>query len=276
MGPWVMGHVSAICYRTGGPPDSPIAVMVKFDLYSGPTLPDGTVPIVPLRRTWSTSGIHNSRLQLPLKLAWAVTIHKSQGLTLNKAVINIGKKEFSFGLTFAACSRVRHLTDLLFDPPFPFQRLANLANSHRLQERQQEDSRLQNLELNTLPAPALDMCSPISSPSLDLELLSSAPSPPPDCNTTSCTPSPLPDCFITSRTPSPFPDCNMTSRTPSPDRAIPHCNMRTTSPPPDWELASPTPSPPPDWELASPTPSPPPDWELEPLSRPPSHLLIGN
>ena len=44
-----MGTVKAICYRTRGPPDLPIAVMVRFDSYSGPTLPDGTVPIIPLR-----------------------------------------------------------------------------------------------------------------------------------------------------------------------------------------------------------------------------------
>ena len=41
----VKGTVQAICYRTGGPPDLPIAVMVCFDSYSGPTLHDGTVPI---------------------------------------------------------------------------------------------------------------------------------------------------------------------------------------------------------------------------------------
>ena len=89
-----MGTIEAICYRSGGPPDLPLAVMVKFDHYSGPTLHDGTVPIIPLRRTWSNSGVQCSRLQLPLKLAWAVTIHKSQGLTLNKVVVDIGKKEF--------------------------------------------------------------------------------------------------------------------------------------------------------------------------------------
>ena len=108
-----MGTVAAICYLTGGPPDLPVAVVVHFDSYSGPTLPDGTVPITPLRRSWS---VHCSRLQLPLKLAWAVTIHKSQGLTLDKVVVDVGKKEFSAGLTFVACSTVRRMTDLLLDP----------------------------------------------------------------------------------------------------------------------------------------------------------------
>ena len=114
-----MGTIKAICYQNGkAPPDLPTSVMVTFDTYSGPTLPDGTVPITPIRRTWSSAGVQCS---LPLKLAWAVTIHKAQGLTLDKVVLDIGKKEFSSGLTFVACSRVRHLTDLLFDPPFPYQ-----------------------------------------------------------------------------------------------------------------------------------------------------------
>ncbi len=38
-------------------------------------------------------------LQLSLKLAQAVTIHKSQGLMLDKVVIDGGKREFSSGLT---------------------------------------------------------------------------------------------------------------------------------------------------------------------------------
>ena len=155
-----MGTIKAICYRSGGaPPDLPVAITVQFDTYTGPTLPDGTVPITPLRRTWSTSGTQCSRLQLPLKLAWAVTIHKAQGLTLDKVVVDIGKKEFSSGLTFVACSRVRHLTDILFDPPFALERLANLAKSRRLQERKLEDARLHLIVMSTFPHPA-----PLSSP----------------------------------------------------------------------------------------------------------------
>ena len=117
-----MGTIEAVCYQSGGPPDLPVAVMVHFNKYCGPSLQNGVVPITPIRRTWSASGVNCSRLQLPLKLAWAVTIHKSQGLTLDKVVIDIGKREFSSGLTFVACSRVRKLQDL-FSPPFDFQRL---------------------------------------------------------------------------------------------------------------------------------------------------------
>ena len=87
-----------------------------------------------------------SRLQLPLKLAWAVTIHKSQGLTLDKVVIDVGEREFSCGLTYVACSRVRQLTDFLFSPPFPFQRLSCLANNQRLHDQQLEDQRLLTMQ----------------------------------------------------------------------------------------------------------------------------------
>ena len=84
------------------------------------------------------------------KLAWAVTIHKAQGLTLSKAVIDVGSKEFCTGLTFVACSRVRSLTDLMFNPGFDFDRISNMANSVRFQERRKEDARLQSMHENGL------------------------------------------------------------------------------------------------------------------------------
>ncbi|KAJ7639676.1 hypothetical protein DFH06DRAFT_1001747, partial [Mycena polygramma] len=48
-------------------------------------------------------GKNMSRTQLPLRLAWAVTVHKSQGLTLMKVKLGLGKKEFATGLTFVGC-----------------------------------------------------------------------------------------------------------------------------------------------------------------------------
>ncbi|XP_019859761.1 PREDICTED: ATP-dependent DNA helicase PIF1-like, partial [Amphimedon queenslandica] len=144
-----MGTVEAICYKETMPPHLPVAVMVRFDHYTGPTVHDGTVPITPIRHNWSSSGGQCSRLQLPLKLAWAVTIHKSQGLTLDKVVIDVGKKEFSCGLTFVACSRVRKLKDILFMPLFPLPRLKSIANNKRLQERKEEDQRLLSLQETT-------------------------------------------------------------------------------------------------------------------------------
>ena len=82
-------------------------------------------------------------------------------MTLDKVVIDVGKKEFSTGLTFVACSRVRHLNDLLFVPPFPFQCVAHLANSKRHKERLAEDTRLQHLGHAAVPEnikPVSDTC----------------------------------------------------------------------------------------------------------------------
>ncbi|EDO30695.1 predicted protein [Nematostella vectensis] len=50
-------------------------------------------------------GEKSERQQLPLKLAWAMTIHKSQGLTLKKAWVDIGTSEKSPGMTYVALSR---------------------------------------------------------------------------------------------------------------------------------------------------------------------------
>ena len=78
-----------------------------------------------------------------------MTIHKAQGLTLSKLCVDIGKKEFSAGLTLVAISRVRCLTDLLLKPPFSFQRLKNLAKSRRIEERKDEEKRLKTIEAGT-------------------------------------------------------------------------------------------------------------------------------
>ena len=50
--------------------------------------------------------------QLPLIHAWAITIHKAQGLSIEKGIINIGDNVFECGQTYVALSRIRSLEGL--------------------------------------------------------------------------------------------------------------------------------------------------------------------
>jgi len=55
--------------------------------------------------------------QYPLMLAWAVTIHKSQGKTFNKVIIDIGKGTFTPGQTYVALSRCTTLDGIVLKKP---------------------------------------------------------------------------------------------------------------------------------------------------------------
>ncbi len=103
-----MGTVVDIIFEGNGPPSLPIAVFIKFDTYNGPTVKtleeEEVVLIALIKCSWKGKNGTCSRVQLPICLAWAITVHKSQGLTLPKVKIDLRNKEFAAGLSFIAIS----------------------------------------------------------------------------------------------------------------------------------------------------------------------------
>ena len=73
--------------------------------------------------------VHVHGYRSPSNLLGQITIHKAQGLTLDKVVIDIGK-EFSVGLMLPVHVCVASQT--MFNTPFAYQRVASLTKSMRL------------------------------------------------------------------------------------------------------------------------------------------------
>lgn len=124
------GTVLAIIYpRNVLPPELPTAVICIFPTYTGPPYLQNvphSVPIIPIVRKWQKGTTTCTRTGLPLILGTALSIHRLQGKTCDKIILNPGPKEFSQGLLFTGASRVKSFTDLAFSPMPYYDRFAQV------------------------------------------------------------------------------------------------------------------------------------------------------
>ena len=136
------GEVVAIVYIT---PEDPFpTVLVQFKDYTGQScLPhlEQVYPVGIITRTWTARKKNQSRTMLPLLPGYALSIHKSQGQTLDKVLVDLGASEFSSGLTYTALTRVRSLASLAMRCMPPKKRFDTIAKSVGFKEMKIEEAR---------------------------------------------------------------------------------------------------------------------------------------
>lgn len=113
-------------------------------------------PIVAERETWENTetridkdtkeqyeDVVGSFSQFPLRLAWAITIHKSQGLTFDRAIID-AMSSFSHGQVYVALSRCKSLDGMVLKSPIKLESIITDLNVTRYM--QYEGERAANIE----------------------------------------------------------------------------------------------------------------------------------
>ena len=104
---------------------------------SGPHRSEHILVAIPtVERTWQGPGCKEfKRIMLPLRLACAITIHKSQGMTIRSIILDPADVETHVGILFTGLSRVPSLQSLALARPVDFSRLASVFKSKAIAER---------------------------------------------------------------------------------------------------------------------------------------------
>ena len=137
-----LGVIQQIVYNLGSsPPEPPTYVLIKFYKYVGAPWDESLpqfVPITPIER--------DNQKKLPLKLAWGLTIQKSQGLKLEKATINIENQERK-SMTFTTISWVKYFPGLRFQPSMSYDPYEKTSKLPGVKIRKDEEDRLKMIFL---------------------------------------------------------------------------------------------------------------------------------
>lgn len=88
----------------------------EFDIVTTPEVWENVSYSINQETKEISEHVAGSFSQMPLRLAWAITIHKSQGLTFEKAIID-AKASFAHGQTYVALSRCRTLEGIVLKSP---------------------------------------------------------------------------------------------------------------------------------------------------------------
>ena len=147
----------------------PSLIMVEFTNYKGPAFIAQNpkfIPIVPIQRTIDCSCHFCKRTYIPLRLGWATTIHRCQGMTIATGetnryiVINPGTRKFEArnpGALFVALSRARSAGGPFKNPDFACHprtlvnedRLCFVVNTNTSRARTKEIYRISGISKET-------------------------------------------------------------------------------------------------------------------------------
>ena len=147
-------EVREIVYRPGtSSPQLPLFVLVHVADYKGPSFSSdepNIVPIASIERNWNAQKQFCKRSMIPLQPAYALTIHKSQGMSIPKIIANLWHREFCLGLSYVALSRCTKISNLALEPFPTMIRFTKMFKSKAFLSRKEEDERLKQVELLTI------------------------------------------------------------------------------------------------------------------------------